>query len=135
MIQPENLNDENRSNDERPMTLRKLRIPKEVVFYTPVMLGMEAYQVEANEPRQVSYFKNDILHPPVNEEEVEHLPNGMLVDFPVVGLEDYWESFLWWLPDRSDEDLVEGLLNVLARQYRKIRPLKSFQKRYRISEL
>jgi len=47
----------------------------------------------------------------------------MLVDFPIVGLEEYWNNFLRWLPDRSDEQLIEGLLKVLARQYRKKKPL------------
>jgi len=59
----------------------------------------------------------------------------MVVDFPIIGLEEYWLNFLMWLPYRSDEELVEGLVNVLATQYRKKSALKDVQKKHRVSEL
>jgi len=53
MNQPENLNGNNRPDNERPSNHRNLRIAKEVVFFTPVMLGTEAYKIEVNEPKQI----------------------------------------------------------------------------------
>ena len=59
----------------------------------------------------------------------------MVVDFPIIGLEEYWLNSLMWLPYRSDEELVEGLVNVLATQYRKKNVLKDVQKKHRVTEL
>ena len=98
MTERENSNDGGRPDGERPSRVRAARTEKEVVFHTPVMLGRQAYRKELEGPRKLRYHKNDILNPAINEASFAHLPNGMLVDFPLVGLEEYWATSLGWLP-------------------------------------
>jgi len=83
---------------------------KEVVLRTPVMIGIKGLTPELNHTK-LKYRKDHLL----NDRSVPPLPptlkNTMVIRMPVEGIDEYFdENLKAWLPLRSDEELVEGLL-------------------------
>ena len=89
-----------------------LRSMKEVVFRTPVLLGIDIPE-GFSECEQVNYQKDTLLHELQVPQVCDRLENGIVIDLPTTNIPDYINRFLAWLPLSSDEQLVDHLHRII----------------------
>ena len=79
---------------------------------TPVLLGSENHPSTFDKDI-VKYRKGDLLHGKGVPVICRTLPNGMIIDLPIEGIEEFVSNYLQWLNLGSDEDLVASLQTLI----------------------
>ena len=100
---------ENLLNEEAPHgTPQPAQAKKDVIFRTPVILGVEDIQSHYDK-RKIVYKKDALLHESAVPEVCQHLPVSMVIDLPTENVSQYIDQFLLWLHLLPDEQLVDRL--------------------------
>jgi len=85
---------------------------KEVIFITPVIFGSQ-YIPHNLSSRKIRYQRGLRLHQDEVPESCQRLPRGMVISLPLTEIEAFVAEKLSWLPLKTDDELVDGLHNIL----------------------
>ncbi len=85
---------------------------KEVIFVTPVIYGSQHIPNNFSS-RKIRYRQGARLHDDDVPEVCNSIPEGVIIDMPLVSIETYIRDHLSGFTLRSDDELVDGMHQVL----------------------